>query len=114
MDADGANPAQLTTLTEKDIYNVDPVWTQDGAIAFIQASRGIEDRYFTLSSDGANLREITKDQYAGYYKEWSPDKTAYVVGADGARDITVFSADGAASVPLLEDKAIDREPTWCP
>jgi TolB protein len=114
INIDGSNQTQLTTATEKNIYNVNPIWTSDGKIAFIQSSVGSQDKHFIMNSDGTKVSEISKDVYDNYSKEWSPDKTAYVREVDGPFDIAIFNADGTVSVRLFDDKISDFSPTWCP
>jgi Tol biopolymer transport system component len=108
MNADGSGQTQLTSTGEDNII---PVWTIEGQIAFYAQA---EKKYYRMNSDGSEIKEIIKDEFDSYEREWSPDKSAYVAVTQGTNDITLFSADSSVSARLMEDKPGDFNPTWCP
>jgi hypothetical protein len=112
INIDGADKKELLSLDSFGF--IFPVWISDGQIAFLVDLDG-ESKYYVIDSNGSNQSEITKESYEEHTKEWSPDKTAYLISPSEITgpDIILYKADDSISVPLLEHEHAET-PTWCP
>ena len=110
MDADGSNPKKLID------HGMDPAWSPDGKqIAFASHRDGIFQIY-AMSSDGSNVRRLTKHNAEDSNPAWGPDgKTiAYISAtANDRRGLSVMNADGSEPQGLIFSKNQDFcFPTW--
>ena len=107
MDADGANPRQVTG------DGLHPAWSPDGSFVVYSDSAEI----FTANSDGTGSRQITDT--LGDTSSWDP-----VLSPDGTRiafrrgfvygSIYVIATDGSEPVPVIRDTDRWDLPVWSP
>jgi Tol biopolymer transport system component len=102
MDADGANPRQLTTdPAPKDQV---PDWSPDGTkIAYQSYATGNGDIY-VMNADGTGQTRLTTDPAKELGAAWSPDgtKIAFLSFRDlpAARNVYIMNADGSDQHPV--------------
>lgn len=95
-DADGRNPARLTTETGHDLH---PAWTPDGStLVFVSARSGVRQLY-SMGADGGNVRLLTALAGGADEPVVSPDGrsiafTGYAAGREDAPDIFVMPIEG--------------------
>jgi len=116
MDADGANPVQLTI----ERGPMGPLsWSPDGAnIAFVKAGD-----VWVMEADGSNPRNLTNYQAGDMEPAWSPDgqyiafssnRAMRQAGQAYAVDIFVMEVDGSNPQNLTDGAASDWAPAWSP
>jgi Tol biopolymer transport system component len=102
MDANGANPRQLTTdPAAKDQL---PDWSPDGTkIAYQSYATGNGDIY-VMNADGTGQTRLTTDPAKELGAAWSPDgtKIAFLSFRDlpAARNVYIMNADGSDPHPV--------------
>jgi hypothetical protein len=107
-DADGRNPARLTTEAAVD---VNPVWTPDGQHLVFVSARGGARQLYVMRPDGSDVRQLTNLSGGAEEPAISPDGravafTGYPSGRDGQSDIFVVPIDGGA--PAAATNTRDR------
>jgi hypothetical protein len=116
IDADGANPVQLTT----ERGPMGPLsWSPDGAsIAFVKGGD-----VWVMDADGSNPRNLTSYQAGDMEPAWSPDgryiafssnRAMRQAGQAYAVDIFVMDADGSNPRNLTDSATYDTAPAWSP
>ena len=111
MDADGANPVNLT---HSDWWDYDPAWSPDGRrVVFVSDRRGGNPELHVMEVASGETRSL---EVTGYQPRWSPDgsRIAYIDGASGLQEIYVMDADGTNVVQLTDNEAADFSPDWSP
>lgn len=110
MDADGANPVNLTDNAHRDY---DPGWSPDGRHIVFGSTREGTPLLYVMDADGSN---VTSLGVTGYQPRWSPDgsRIAFIAGAEGMQEIYVMDADGTNVVQLTNNDAADFSPDWSP
>ncbi len=111
MDADGANPRNLTNNLS---YNEDtPSWSPDGRrIVFQSKRRGGPSEIYIMNADGSNPTVLV----AGARGAWSPDgrSIAYEASVDRHREVFVIPAGGGEPRRLTFDHDFAGSPVWSP
>ncbi len=69
-----------------------------------------------VNADGANLRQLTHDNYDDMAPSWSPDSTqiTFQSSQDGDTEIFVMNADGTIPHQLTHNSHYDVDPSWSP
>lgn len=116
-DADGRNPARLTTDPGVDLQ---PVWTPDGRSLVISSGRSGSRQLYLLAADGSDLRELTAVPGGAEDPALSPDGgtvvfTGYPRGRDQAADVfAVLLAGGAARPVTATPDRHESRPAYLP
>ena len=88
---------------------------ENGRIAF-QSDRDGDMEIYRMSTDGADLDQLTENDVTDIQPDWSPDgnKIALISDASGFNDVWVMNSDGSHSLNLTNDDAFDERPDWQP
>ena len=116
MRADGSQVVQLTSYTFAVSARLDypAAWSPGGRILF---AAGVERLPFTITSAGADPRQLADVKIGAGYSSWSPDGTQVVhtrTAGDSDNDLWVMNADSGAAVQLTSGPHDDRYPAWSP
>ena len=89
-----------------------PVWSPDGAIAFVAKPAGGEWNVFRAAADGSHRVQLT--QQGAWDPAWSPDgkAIAFVSTIDGKRQISLLSPDGTGMRQITRGAAEHFHPAW--
>ncbi|WP_205696022.1 PD40 domain-containing protein [Conexibacter sp. SYSU D00693] len=126
MDADGANPRNLTAGSGR--WESAPSWSPDGTrLAFERAELpgNPEDdpaveasgEIWTMAVDGSDQRRLTTNGAKEEGPAWSPEGTriAFTTERDDPDgDIWVMGADGSDQRPVFATPALEESPDWQP
>ena len=111
MDANGANPVQLTT--DPSPKGQLPDWSPDGAKIAYMAGLDI----FVMSAGGSGQTQLTSHMGANVAPRWSPDgtKIAFFSTRDlpTARNVFIMNANGSDQHPV-HPGGFQFAPTWQP
>ncbi len=113
VEADGANPTNLTYSPEDDGF---PVWSPDGSkIVFVSARNGNWDIY-TMNPDGSGQTRLTYNSADDYMATWSPDShwITFHSARDGNLEIYKMTRDGLSMMRLTAATSTDWGPSWSP
>ena len=118
MDADGANPQNLTNNPNDDTH---PSWSPDGKQIVFQSDRVGFRNYeiYVMDADGANQQRLTENRKNDRSPSWSPDGKRIAFSSvrreeHFSYEIYVMDADGANQQRLTENLKNDRNPSWSP
>ncbi len=127
MDADGANPINLTNHHAQDSS---PDWSPDGMQIAFHSDRNSDWEFnvhreknwevFVMNTDGANLINLTNHPAGDGRPAWSPDgrQIAFVSNRDRKDvddenvEIYVMNADGANPINITNHPKRDGQPSW--
>jgi TolB protein len=71
MQADGANPVNLTNDKAEDDF---PEFSPDGKrIAWTKGGHGRSGELWVMNADGSGKKQLTFDSFSDLYASWSPD-----------------------------------------
>jgi Tol biopolymer transport system component len=113
MNADGADPRNLTDSTTSDSW---PAWSPDGRHIAFQSDRDGNQEIYVMEADGSNPRNLTNHESNDFGPAWSPDgrTIAFDSDRDGDRELYVMEADGSNLRRLTDHEGMDGLPTWSP
>ena len=122
MEADGANPRNLTN---HDASDANPDWSPDGRQIAFTSERNSDWEFdiwggnwevYVMTPDGANLVNLTKHPAKDLAPDWSPDgkQIAFTSNREGNREVYVMNADGTNPINLTNHPARDSSPAWSP
>ena len=114
MDANGANP---TNLTHHPASEYDPAWSPDGRkIAFTSTRNDGNPEIYVMDADGSHQVQLTIG--GGTEAAWSPDGSRIAFTSQrggGQRNIYVMNVDGSNPIRLTNTSSGGSyEPTWSP
>jgi TolB protein len=111
VDADGANPRQVTELEPGSSWDAGPQFSPDGRkLVFTRVDlKRKADALFTVNVDGSDLFQLTAwALHAGGDPEWSPDGKWIVLTTspkDGSVNVHKVRPDGTGLTNLTRQKA---------
>ena len=113
MDADGANPINITN---HDTLDQTPDWSPDGGRIAFSSNRDRNWEIYVIEADGANPINLTNHPARDGRPDWSPDgkQIAFASERDGHFEIYVMNADGTNPINLTNHPAEDNHPSWSP
>ena len=113
MDANGANPRNLTNHDAQDQV---PDWSPDGNRIAFSSNRDRNWEIYVMNADGANLIKLTNHPARDGRPNWSPDgqQIAFTSDRDGNWEIYVMNADGTNPINLTNHPAEDNHASWSP
>jgi Tol biopolymer transport system component len=118
MDANGANPRNLTAHLPAGEGRFDPAWSPDGQwIAFaVTRSNGNIQGIWIIRADGTGAREVTSGMNShANFPSWSPDgwQIAYTRFFYPYSDIVIVDVQTGAERRIARDRH-QRSPSWSP
>ena len=121
MDADGANPINLTNNPALDKH---PAWSPDGTRIAFDSNREGNTESYVMNADGTNVVNLTNHPAADRTPNWSPDGTRIVFESNRDGDwekkpkdnweVFVMNADGTNPINLTNNPKWDSQPSWEP
>ncbi len=103
-------------LLPDSIWAIQPAWSPTGErIAFVSNLGGRND-VFTVSSDGSNLRNITRSSFDNYTPSWSPDGTrlTYTAKHMNTTFFDVYVTDGTDAEFIYNPCPVAAHPVFDP
>ena len=113
MDADGANPINLTN---HEALDETPDWSPDGNRIAFSSDRDGNWEIYVMNIDGTNLINLTNHPGKDGRPDWSPDgnQIAFTSYRDGNLEIYVMNADGTNPINLTNHPDEDNHASWSP
>ena len=113
MEADGANPINLTN---HDALDQAPAWSPDGNRITFSSLRDGNWEIYVMNAEGANLTNLSNHPARDGRPDWSPDgnKIAFTSDRDRNLEIYVMNADGTNPINLTNHPAEDNHASWAP
>ena len=113
MDADGANPINLTNHEAQDQT---PDWSPDGQRIAFSSNRNGDWELYLMNADGANPINLTNHPAKDGKPDWSPDgnQIAFTSDREGNLELYVMNADGTNPINLTNHPAEDNNASWSP
>ena len=113
MDADGANPINLTN---HDALDQTPDWSPDGRRIVFASNRDRNWDIYVMNLDGANPINLTNNPARDGRPDWSPDgnQIAFSSDRDSNLEIYVMNPDGINPINLTNHPAEDDHASWSP
>jgi len=114
MDADGANPVQLTDDRE---FEWQPMWSPDGSrILYSSARRGARDIYMMRADGSWQTRLTSTPESYEWEPVWSPNGKSMAFSWNGKENYDIYLSDlaGTTVIQLTKDDGDDRHPSWRP
>ena len=121
MEADGANPINLTNNPAWDSH---PAWSPDGTRIAFDSNREGNTEVYVMNADGTNLINLTNHPAADRSSNWSPDGTRIVFESNREGDwekkpkdnweVFVMNADGTNPINLTNHAKWDSQASWEP
>jgi TolB protein len=112
MEADGANPHNLTNNPANDRY---PAWSPDGQHIAFASNRSGHINLYVMDSDGANVYQVTRGpkEQQQVKPTWSPDGTRLAFDSYG--QIAVIDLDCSNYHVLTKGGDCSQDfPAWSP
>ena len=121
MDADGANPVNLTNHPAWDSH---PAWSPDGTRIAFHSNREENTEIYVMNADGTNPINLTNHPAVDRGPDWSPDglRIAFSSNRDGDWEknrndnweVYVMNADGTNPINLTNHPKWDSQTSWEP
>ena len=107
---------QLVYSTPNTITNMD-FCPNTGQLAFAITNENGDlksSEIYSLSSDGSDLRQLTRNEFLDTYPQWSPDcsKIAFLSFSGPTLDIHLMNADGSQDRQLYDSGTHDADIDW--
>ena len=114
MDADGANPINLTN--SQSSFNQFAAWSPDGTKIAFSSNRDGSYQIYMMNADGSNLMPVTNSDPDNHEPRWSPDgaKFVFISTRDGNQEVYVMNVDGSNQIRLTNTPEVEIDPAWSP
>jgi Tol biopolymer transport system component len=113
MEADGANPINLTPEPFLDSF---AVWSPDGTKMAFSSDRDGNHEIYVMNANGSNPVRLTNNPAVDVDPSWSPDsaKLTFYSDRDGNQEIYIINADGSNQIRLTNTPQSEFDATWSP
>jgi len=114
MDANGRGRSLITNQAVS--RNTAPVWSPDGGRILFLSHRDGDVEFYTVDTDGKNVRQLTRNHDLDWLPNWSPDGVhiLFLSGRDGDSAVYLMEINGGSPQRLTPYPANDIFAAWQP
>jgi Tol biopolymer transport system component len=106
---------QQPAPTKTPVIGGSPRVSPDGSRILFASERSGVSQLYTMSPEGAQVRQLTTDISGAYSANWAPDgrHIVYTTGRGDVQQVVVIGSDGSGRRVVLEAKG-SQTPSWSP